>query len=57
MQNNELDMNNIRGCVSLLQANVNAMCNAKTTEEIIDAFVNSKDLLIAIYRFNIGRLE
>lgn len=43
----------LRAAVVLLTANANAMCNAKDTEEIVKYFIEAKDLLVNIYKYNV----
>ena len=50
------NLNDIRSAVSLTTAACNAMCNAKTTEEIVTNFMAAKDNLIALYKYNVERV-
>lgn len=50
------NVNELREAVVLLNANANAMCNAKDTEEIIKYFIESKDLLVNIYKYNVEKI-
>ena len=45
----------MRGVVTLLTNSVIDMCNAKTTDEVINTFITSKDLLVALYQYNTKR--
>ena len=47
----------LRTAVTLLTANVNNMCNTTDINDVIDAFCESKDLLIDIYKYNVTRLQ
>ena len=51
------NMNELRSAVVKLTANVNNMCNTTTTEDVIDAFIAAKDLLVAVYKFNVERVN
>jgi hypothetical protein len=45
----------LREAVVLLTASANAMCNAKDTEEIVKHFIEAKDTLVNIYKYNVER--
>lgn len=47
----------IRSTAALITSKINAMCNAKTTEEIVANFVDAKDLLIALYKLNVEKVQ
>ena len=47
----------LREAVTLLTAEVQNMCNTTAQESAVHSFVNSKDLLILIYKYNIERLS
>lgn len=47
--------NELREAVVLLTASANAMCNAKDTEEIVKHFIEAKDTLVNIYKYNVER--
>ena len=51
------NMNDLRSAVVKLTANVNNMCNTNTTEDVVDAFIAAKDLLVAVYKFNVERVN
>lgn len=56
----EKEINNnteLRASVTLLTSNVNKMCNAAKTEDVIQSFVKAKDLLLAIYKYKIKETE
>ena len=53
-------MNNttdLRTSATLLTASVNTMCNSNNIEEVANAFVQAKDLLIAIYRARVENIS
>ena len=50
------NLNDVRSAVSILTASCNAMCNAKTTDEIVTNFMAAKDNLIALYKYNVERV-
>ena len=50
------NVNELRSAVTLLSARVNNMCNATTTEEVAVEFSEAKDLLVAIFKFNVQRM-
>lgn len=41
----------------LVKVNCLNMCNAKSIEEVAKAFTEAKDNLIAIYKYNVTRLQ
>ena len=45
----------LREAVVLLTASANAMCNSKDTEEIVKHFIEAKDTLVNIYKYNVER--
>lgn len=47
----------LRVAVALLNEQVLGMCNAPTTDEVIKAFMPTKDLLMAIFRYNVTRVD
>ena len=49
------NMNDVRAAVANLTAKINGMCNVKTTDEVSAEFVAAKDLLIALFKFNVER--
>lgn len=49
------DMNDVRAAVAMLTSKVNEMCNSKTTEEVSEACVEAKNLLIELFKFNVNR--
>lgn len=51
------NVNDVRSAVALLSARVNNMCNAATTEEVAIEFSEAKDLLVAIFKFNVLRVS
>ena len=50
----KLDM---RSEVAILTAYANNLCNAKTEEEVNQAFLHLKDQVIKIYKHNIERVS
>lgn len=50
-------IDDLRQAVALLTSNVNALCNANTSDEIVKHFISAKDLLVEIYKFNVERLS
>ena len=52
-----MNLEEARSAVTKLNAFTVAMCNAKTIEEITHLFVESKDLLIDVYKYNVERLQ
>lgn len=46
----------LRSATILLNAHSLAMCNETTQEKIVERFCEAKDLLIAIYQYNIQRI-
>ena len=56
----ELKMNNqndMRSMVVLLNANINNMCNATNTEDVSKEFIEAKDRLVALFKFNVERTQ
>lgn len=49
--------NDLRSAVTLLTAHANNMCNAETTSKLVSEFVESKDILIELYKFLSANLE
>lgn len=45
-----------RSATILLNANGLSMCNAKTSEELVEHFSQAKDLLIELYKYNAKRI-
>lgn len=50
------DQNELRSSVAKLNADVIAVCNAKTIDEMATHFVEAKDLLIAVYKYSAEKL-
>ena len=54
-----MSMNNsqeLRSNVVLLNTTVNTMCNVNSIEEVNDAMLKAKDLLVEIYKLNAARV-
>lgn len=49
------NLNEMRTEVVLLNANINNMCNATNIEDISKQFVEAKDRLVALFKFNVER--
>lgn len=49
------NQNEMRTEVVLLNANINNMCNATNIEDISKEFVEAKDRLVALFKFNVER--
>ena len=47
----------LREAVTLLTAEVQNMCNTISQESAVHSFVNAKDLLILVYKYNVERLS
>ena len=47
----------MRGAITLLTNSAIGMCNAKDVEEVIKEFISSKDILVALYQYNTGRVS
>ena len=47
----------LRATVVLLNANINNMCNATNTESVSKEFVEAKDRLVALFKFNVERTQ
>lgn len=47
----------LREAVALLTAEVQNMCNTTSQESAVHSFVNAKDLLILVYKYNVERLS
>ena len=47
----------IRSTAAVLTAKINEMCNSNNTEEVISKFVEAKDLLIALYKLNVEKVQ
>lgn len=43
----------LRAAVTTLNASVIGMCNNNSIEDIVQKFTDAKDLLIAIYKYNV----
>ena len=41
----------------VLNSNINQMCNATNIEEVSKAFVEAKDNLVALFKFNVERVQ
>lgn len=52
-----MNLEEARSAVTKLNAFTIGMCNAKTIEEVSKLFVDSKDLLIELYKYNVERLQ
>ena len=50
------NMNDVRAVVATLTSEIHKMCNATTTEDVSNSFIISKDLLIALFKFNVERV-
>lgn len=51
------DSKELNGAVALCTNHIYNMCNAKDIETIISSFSEAKDFLIAIYKYNVDRLN
>ena len=49
--------NELRDAVALINEGVLNMCNASTTEEVLEAFTPAKDLLVAVFKYNVIRVS
>ena len=49
--------NDLRTAATLINANVNNMCNSKDMDSIVKSFVEAKDLLIAIYKYSVENTQ
>ena len=47
----------LRSAIIMLDAKVKSMCNTKTNEEVNSLFMEAKDILIALYRYNFSRTK
>lgn len=55
MNTNENNLNNIRTIAVMLNANINNMCNASTTEDVTQEFIQAKDRLVELFKINVER--
>ena len=51
------NLNDVRSATALLTAHVNKMCNADNTEAVAEQFSEAKDLLIALFKYNVERVR
>lgn len=51
------DRTELNSAVALQTNHVYNICNAKTQDEVNKSFMEAKDLLIAIYKFNTEKLS
>lgn len=47
----------LRDSVALINNGVLEMCNAKTTDDVVKAFLPLSDLLSAVFRYNVLRVS
>lgn len=47
----------LRDSVALINNGVLEMCNAKTTDDVVNAFLPLSDLLAAVFRYNVLRVS
>lgn len=55
MNTNENNLNNIRTLAVMLNANINNMCNAATTDDVTQEFIQAKDRLVELFKINVER--
>ena len=51
------NQNDMRAMVVLLNSNINNMCNATNTDDVSKEFVEAKDRLVALFKFNVERTQ
>lgn len=49
------NIEDVRAAVVTLTSNLNNMCNATTTEAVSNEFISAKDLLVALFKYNVER--
>ena len=47
------NLNDLRTAATLVTANVNKMCNSTDIDTIVNAFIEAKDQLIAVYKYQV----
>lgn len=55
MNNKTMSREEVRIAIKQLTGYMNAMCNTEDANEVNTLFVNSKDLLIGVYKYNVER--
>lgn len=45
--------NDLRTAATLITCNVNKMCNSTDIDTIVNAFIEAKDQLIAVYKYQV----
>ena len=49
------NMSEVRGTIARITHHLNNMCNTNETEDVSANFIEAKDLLIALFKFNVER--
>jgi hypothetical protein len=50
------DYNELRDSIALINDGTLRMCNAKKVDEVIEAFLQTKDLIVAVFKYNTLRV-